>query len=122
MMLQEFQHNVISRGELALMLFDGKYSHALIKRAKEGEFRVHDDYGGSVDEYLASPNEIKSVERVIAVCDPIPVYARVDVIWDNNNKLCVSELELIEPELWFCFFPHAAELFADAFMKVAHQQ
>jgi hypothetical protein len=52
----------------------------------------------------------------------LTVYARVDAIWDNNNNICVSELELIEPELWFRFFPKAAESFAGAFMKVEYQQ
>jgi hypothetical protein len=42
--------------------------------------------------------------------------------WDNNNKLCISELELIEPELWFRFFLQAAEIFTDTFMRVADQQ
>jgi glutathione synthase/RimK-type ligase-like ATP-grasp enzyme len=122
MMLQEFQANVISKGEMAFVLFGGKYSHAVLKRARSGDFRVHEDYGGSVEAYMASQAEIDFAENIVALCDPLPVYARVDVIWDNNNKLCVSELELIEPELWFRLFPQAAELFADAILKVAIHQ
>ena len=38
---------------------------------------------------------------MVRLHSPIPVYARVDVIWDNDNRLAVSEIELIEPELWF---------------------
>ena len=122
MILQEFQDKVTSQGEMAFMLFDGKYSHAVLKRAKAGDFRVHEDHGGSVHKYMASKDEIVFAKKVISVCDPVPVYARVDAIRDNNNKLCVSELELIEPELWFRYFPQAAELFADALMKVVDQQ
>jgi len=36
------------------------------------------------------------------------------LIWNNQHQLCVSELELIEPELWMRKFPIAAELFAEA--------
>jgi hypothetical protein len=122
MMLQEFQGSVISQGEMAFIQFDGKFSHAVLKRAKAGDFRVHDDYGGSVNVYLASEDEMAFAREVISVCNTVPAYARVDAIWDNNNKLCVSELELIEPELWFRVFPEAAESFADALMKVADQQ
>jgi hypothetical protein len=122
MMLQEFQGNVLSQGEMAFILFDGKFSHAVLKRAKPGDFRVHEDYGGSVDAYLASKDEMAFAREVVSICDPVPAYARVDAIWNNNHKLCVSELELIEPELWFRFFPEAAESFADALMKVAIQQ
>ncbi len=117
MLLQEFQNSVISEGEIALILFGGKYSHSILKRAKEGDFRVQDEFGGSVHNYEASPEEIDFAENVISVCDPIPVYARVDVIKDNNNELSVTELELIEPELWFRKYPRAAELFVEAFVE-----
>lgn len=101
MLLQEFQHNVVEKGELTLMVFGGQYSHAVLKKAKPGDFRVQDDFGGTVHDYEPSPEEIAFAERVVAACDPIPIQARVDFIWDNDNELCVSELELIEPELWF---------------------
>jgi len=119
MMLQEFQANVISQGEVAFILFGGKFSHAMLKKAKQGDFRVHEDFGGSVQVYLPSDDEINFAEHTVAVCDQLPAYARVDAMWDNKNNLCVSELELIEPELWFRFYPQAAELFADALLKVA---
>jgi len=117
MLLQEFQHNITTKGEVAFMLFGGKFSHAVLKKAKPDDFRVQDDFGGTVHDYEASPEEIAFAEKVVTLCDPIPVYARVDVIWDNNNKLCVSELELIEPELWFRKHPPAADQFADRIVE-----
>ena len=69
------------------------------KWRKKGDFRVQDDFGGSVNQYQANEEEIYFAENVIAVLENQPIYARVDVIWDNNNELAVSELELIEPEL-----------------------
>ena len=38
------------------------------------------------------------------------------MIRDNRGELCVSELELIEPELWFRNYPRAAGLFAESFL------
>lgn len=116
MLLQEFQQPVLEKGEVTFMLFGGKYSHAVLKRAKPGDFRVQDDFGGTVHHYEPSADEISFAERVVEVCNPIPVYARVDAIWGNDGRLCVSELELIEPELWFRFHPPAAQHFADALM------
>ena len=63
------------------------------KMAKKGDFRVQDDFGGSVNQYQANEEEIYFAENVIAVLENQPIYARVDVIWDNNNELAVSELE-----------------------------
>ncbi len=118
MMLQEFQNNIYEKGELAFMMFDGKFSHAILKKGKKGDFRVQDDFGGSVFEYKPAKDEIQFAEHVISKVKPLPVYGRVDIITDNNNKPAVGELELIEPELWFRFHPQAADLLADAIIKL----
>lgn len=117
MLLQEFQGNVVEKGELTLMVFDGKYSHAVLKKAKAGDFRVQDDFGGTVHAYEPSLEEIAFAERVVSVCDSIPLQARVDFIWDNEGDLCVSELELIEPELWFRNKEGSAEACVDGVVK-----
>ncbi len=117
MLLQEFQHQVMTKGEIAFMLFGGKFSHAVLKKAKAGDFRVQDDFGGTLHDYTPNQSEIDFAEHIVSTCNPLPVYARVDVIWDNNNRLCVSELELIEPELWFRKNKLAPEMFADAVVK-----
>ncbi len=117
MLLQEFQNTILTKGEVAFMLFGGKFSHAVLKKAKQGDYRVQDDFGGSVHDYSPTDEEIKFAEKAVAACNPVPVYARVDVIWNNENELCVSELELIEPELWFRTCPEAADLFAEEVMK-----
>ena len=113
MLLQEFKNNILTKGEVAFMLFGGRYSHAILKKAKQGDYRVQDDFGGTVHDYTPTAVEIAFDEKTVAACSPVPVYARVDVIWDNENQLCVSELELIEPELWFRTCSGAADLFAE---------
>jgi hypothetical protein len=114
MMLQAFQHRIVEQGEIALMVFGGRFSHAILKVAKPGDFRVQDDFGGTVHPYAPGPAEIEFAERVVAACDPLPVYARVDAFYDNDGQLALGELELIEPELWFRFHPPAADLLAAA--------
>lgn len=117
MMIQEFQENVPTKGELSFMLFGGRFTHAVLKKAKKGDFRVQDDFGGSVFHYDPSPEEIGFAEDVLRSCTFDPIYARVDVIWDNQGNLALSELELFEPELWFRLFPNAAGALADIIIK-----
>jgi len=117
MLLQEFQHQIMEKGEVAFMVFGGKYSHAILKKGKSGDFRVQDDFGGTVHEYVASHQEIVFAEQVVAACTSLPVYARVDVLWDNNNEPSLSELELIEPEMWFRNHKPAADSMANALVK-----
>jgi glutathione synthase/RimK-type ligase-like ATP-grasp enzyme len=113
-LLQEFMQSVPTKGEITLMVFDGEFTHAVLKKAKPGDFRVQDDFGGTVHHYAPTPSEIAFAEKVMRTCSPLPIYGRVDLIWDNENVLCVSELELIEPELWFRNCPAAAGKMAQA--------
>lgn len=117
MMLQPFLHNIPVKGEVALMVIGGKFSHAVLKKAKPGDFRVQDDFGGTVHEYIPTQEEIEFAESAVAACDPMPLYARVDVIWDNEDQLALSEMELIEPEMWFRLHPPAADQLAEAIVQ-----
>ncbi len=114
MMIQEFQETVLSEGEAALMLIGGAYTHAVLKKAREGDFRVQDDFGGTVSPHEATPEEIRLAEYTVSLCSPSPLYARVDLIRDRRGRPMVSELELIEPELWFRLHPSAADRLAEA--------
>jgi len=110
-LLQPFQNDVVESGELSLMVINGKFTHSIKKIAKAGDFRVQDDYGGSVHEHTATAEEIAFAEKAVAACDPLPLYARADIIRDNDGALAIAELELIEPEMWFRFHaPAAADL------------
>lgn len=112
MLLQPFQRAVVERGELSLVVIGGAVTHAVRKVARPGEFRVHDDHGGTVHPYRPSAAEVAFAEAAVAACDPSPVYARVDLIEDDAGEPALMELELIEPELFFRFHPPAADALA----------
>lgn len=112
LMLQPFLQNIVTRGEVSHMVFNGKYSHSVLKRAKEGDFRVQDDHGGTVHDYSANEMEIALAEAAAMAIEPTPVYARIDMTWDENNEPVLIELELIEPELWMRKHPVSAKVFA----------
>lgn len=114
MLLQPFMHFVTETGEYSLICFGGKFSFAVQKIAKSGDFRVQDDWGGTVHLYTPTQEEIDFAERATAAVEPLPVYARVDVIRDNDGALAIAELELIEPELWIRLHPTAATELAAA--------
>lgn len=101
MMLQPYQYSITTKGEISLMVIGGEYAHAILKKAKSGDFRVQDDFGGTVHPYDPGYLEMEFAEKVVKACDPMPAYARVDIMWDNSGDFVLTELELIEPELWF---------------------
>ncbi|NNE26421.1 MAG: hypothetical protein HKN09_06225, partial [Saprospiraceae bacterium] len=54
MILQPFQYDIVEKGEVSMMLIDGQFTHAVLKTAKAGDFRVQDDFGGNVATYSPS--------------------------------------------------------------------
>ena len=116
-MIQEFMLNIQIRGEISLVIIDGKFTHAVLKQGVNGDFRVQDDFGGTVQKFVPNEEEIAFAEKCIAALDHSPLYARVDLMWDNNGNLVLSELEMIEPELWFRNCPEAAMKLAEAVKK-----
>jgi len=116
-LLQPFVDSIPTRGEVSHMVFDGIYTHSVLKKAKKGDFRVQDDFGGTVHDYNASVKEIAFAQKVVEACKSKPLYARVDVVWDQNDELALAELEIIEPELWFRKNHSAADVLAQAIAR-----
>lgn len=117
-LIQPYQKNIETKGEVSHIVIDGDYKHSVLKKAKEGDFRVQDDWGGTVHPYKANKEEIQLAELIVRSCQPVPIYARVDLLWDNDDQLALCELELVEPELWFRRNPSAAEALAEAVEKL----
>ena len=118
MMFQEFQNNILKQGEISLIIIGGKFTHAVKKKAKKGDFRVQDDHGGTVEKYEPNSLEISFAENCIKKCPSEPIYARVDIIYNNDNLISLCELELIEPELWLRNSEISTNKLADEILKI----
>ena len=110
-LLQEVVPEIVERGETSIVYAGGAFSHAVVKRAKDGEFRVQQDFGGRVE--AASPSAtLRSFAASVMTHVPNScLYARVDVVESGRGPL-LMELELIEPELYFLHVPEAASRMA----------
>ena len=117
--LQPFMRDIVERGEDTLVVLNGRYTHAVRKSVKPGDFRVQDEHGGRVRAHEPTPDQIELAERAMGACDPAPAYGRVDMVRDNEGRLAVMELELIEPELWLRTHPSAALPLAEAIAREA---
>ncbi|MEM8899967.1 MAG: hypothetical protein AAGC85_17765 [Bacteroidota bacterium] len=117
MILQPFIKDILNLGEYSFMYINGKYSFTTCKKAKEGDYRVQDDFGGTVALYKPSQEEKDITRKMVEACPVMPLYARVDCIPTKTGELLLSEIELIEPELWFRLNGEAAEDLADALIE-----
>jgi glutathione synthase/RimK-type ligase-like ATP-grasp enzyme len=114
MMLQPFMPEIAENGEWSLIFFHGRFSHAVLKRPKAGDFRVQHDFGGTIEALLPPPSLIEQAVTAVAKVNSPLLYARVDGI-DVDGKLYLMELELIEPDLFLN--PETAARFVDTLLQ-----
>ena len=114
--VQEFQPEIETAGESSLIFFGGKYSHAVIKKPMGGDFRAHPMWGASMLKYNAPMDERHVAEDALGVVGEPTDYARIDILRSRKGPLII-EVELIEPMLFFDFFPETVNVFADHIEK-----
>lgn len=78
LMVQRFIEEVTSAGEWSLIFFAGTYSHAVLKRPQEGDFRVQSDFGGTSHLQTPPPELIGQAEAILRLVDHPLLYARID--------------------------------------------
>jgi hypothetical protein len=115
--LQPFLPAVGEEGELSLFFFDGQFSHAVAKVAKDGDFRVQPQYGGATTAFDPSPEARDAASAVLAACGRDLTYARVDLIRCLDGNLRLMELEVIEPDLFLAFAPDGGAAYGRAVLK-----
>jgi glutathione synthase/RimK-type ligase-like ATP-grasp enzyme len=109
----------IRDGEWSLVFLGGEFSHAVVKRPADGDFRVQNDFGGSVERREPSAELIEDGLAVLSAAARATntrvediLYARVDGIV-RDESLLLMELEVIEPALFFSHAPGAAARMAE---------
>lgn len=112
MMVQPFMSSVENVGEKSIVWIDGQVTHAWIKRP-----RFAGDHESAQPTPDISDEDRAVVERALNRFRGEALYARVDLMYDSLGKPCLSELELIEPSLYFDFSPLALSRFADAVVR-----
>jgi glutathione synthase/RimK-type ligase-like ATP-grasp enzyme len=117
-MVQPFVPEIQTDGEWSLQFFGGVFSHAVIKRAAAGDFRVQREYGGTHETVVPPPSVVRQAERALRAAPGEPLYARVDGVLIDGD-LVVTELELLEPSLFLDADPAAPDRFADAIAALA---
>lgn len=103
----------IGDGEWSLVFFDGRFSHAALKRPRDGDFRVQEEYGGRSDAATPPPGIVAQAASILDTLPERPLYARVDGVV-SSDRFVLLELELLEPVLFFGLEPAAVDRFANA--------
>ena len=119
MIIQPLIEEIARTGEFSLMLFDGEFSHAVVKRPAAGDFRVQPHLGGVTLPSKASPGAERLARQALAAAPARATYARVDIVPDDEGVLRIMELELIEPALFLDHAPDGGAAFTQAILSAA---
>jgi hypothetical protein len=114
-MIQPYLASVDGVGERSIVCIDGQVNHAVRKSPR---------FAGALEQVSSgamaiADDERRLAERVLARFDAPLLYARVDVMRDDEGEARLSEVELIEPSLFLAQSPEAASRFAGAIARVA---
>ncbi|MEL6214986.1 MAG: hypothetical protein AAFQ99_04840 [Pseudomonadota bacterium] len=113
-MWQPFVRSVVEEGEYSLFFFSGAFSHCIVKRPKQGDFRVQEEFGGEIVAIEATPEQLAVARKVLNALPETLLYARVDLVRGEQDEWWLIELEIIEPSLYLRTDEAAATRFARA--------
>ncbi|WP_220252904.1 ATP-grasp domain-containing protein [Chitinophaga rhizophila] len=92
----------IHDGEWSMLFFGGEYSHTIVKKPKQGDFRVQPQYGATIHAVTPAPGVVEKATALVRRFAEGALYTRVDGVL-TGGKLALMELELIEPLLYTVF-------------------
>jgi glutathione synthase/RimK-type ligase-like ATP-grasp enzyme len=110
LILQNFIPEILTQGEISMVFFDKKFSHAVVKTPKKGDFRIQSQFGGQYRAYLPSDEMKNTAAGILAIVEDDLLYARVDGVL-INNEFHLMEMELIEPDLYMDYLPDGQKTF-----------
>ena len=110
-LVQPYMAAVETYGERALMFFEGRYSHAVVKKPFDTVLLVSDEQSSVVE---PTAEELDVAAQAIAAIPGRTLYARIDLLHDDDGNALISEVEVIEPGLYLGVYEPARTLFADA--------
>ncbi|PTX19472.1 glutathione synthetase-like protein [Pontibacter mucosus] len=110
---QPFIPEIQTKGEWSFLFFNGEYSHAVLKTAKAGDFRVQHFFGGTIHTPEPPAHLLEAAHNLVDKYAQGCLYARVDGI-ERAGELVLMELELIEPFLFMATSEGAIERYYEA--------
>jgi hypothetical protein len=116
-LIQPLVPEIRTRGEISMMFFAGRFSHAVNKRPQAGEFRVQERLGGRIVRTDPPPALIACGQAVLDQHAPGCLYARVDTVV-AADRFVLMEIELVEPSLYLEHDPPAADALALAIQRI----
>lgn len=116
-LMQPYLSSVETYGEVSAIYFGGVYSHGVRKIPVPGDYRVQDDYGATDEPWTPTIEELGLTDSIFNAVDVPMLYARIDLLRDDGGNLVLTELEVVEPSLFFRHHEPAASALAQVLLR-----
>jgi glutathione synthase/RimK-type ligase-like ATP-grasp enzyme len=110
-MVQRYIAAIETEGEWSLIYFRDAFSHAVLKKPREGDFRVQNNFGGTVRVAEPPRGALAFAEALLSGLAWPATFARVDIVAEGPS-MQLMELEVIEPELFLDLVPESSRRLA----------
>ena len=122
-MVQPYLQSIEGRGEVSLVFFNYQgqhFSHAVNKLPRKNEFRVQNNFGGYEVPMAVGAELLELANNSLKIVHGNWLSARVDFLnW--STAPVISEIELIEPDLFFRHHPTSVNQFASLLSKIVNR-
>ena len=116
--IQPFISSVKTTGERSAVIIDGEPVFLMKKTPAAQGFLVHEHWGGTYTETTLTEKDRQFLSRLVAVLRPMPLYMRVDFLYDPQGDPLLLELELIEPNLYLSRNPLGLERLGQGLLRM----
>jgi glutathione synthase/RimK-type ligase-like ATP-grasp enzyme len=128
-LVQPFLPSVLSSGETSVVCIGGEVLFAALKKPAGGDFRVQEEWGGTLEDGELAPELVHAAKQVLLAIPSSCAYARPDFVLavpepESERGSCsylLMEAECIEPELYFDRCPAAAAAMARLVLRRAEE-
>ncbi|MCX2683086.1 ATP-grasp domain-containing protein [Campylobacter sp. MIT 21-1685] len=115
--VQPFIKSVREFGECSLVFFKMKFAYAVQKNVQD-DWRANSRYQVKITPLACVPKKwIEIAKQALKLLDEKSLYARVDILPQKDHSVFLSEVELLEPCLYFSLHSKGLESFVNHLTK-----
>jgi len=107
-MVQPFIESVYTQGEVCLVFFCQEYQYAIHRKPALSEWRANSHYKTTIHAIEPSDQWVEIAKKVVENLPFRACYVRVDLLPQDSQRALISEVELIEPSLYFDYYPQTS--------------
>ncbi len=115
--IQPFMKSIITHGEVCLIFFNNIFSHCIHRIPSKDDWRANSAYNVQIKSIQPKEQWLQIAYKALSLIPFYTLYARIDILPNNDTPL-ISEIEIIEPSLYFEYKKNSMTTFLKCFLEI----